>query len=96
MSAVDILRGCAGDAEKVIPALCELLNKEKITTVRVQCAWALGEICERVNARAAKPAVAPLIETLRLRHGSPRLGGKVSGSYWQTGQKWSTGTEEAA
>lgn len=63
-NAVDILRGCAGDAEKAIPALCELLGKEKVTTIRAQCAWALGDICERVSPPAAKPAVAPLTKAL--------------------------------
>src|SRR5262249_16992489 len=36
-NAVDILRGCAGDAKAAIPALCELLGKEKVATVRAQC-----------------------------------------------------------
>src|SRR5262245_24136979 len=53
-NAVDILRGCAGDAKKAIPALCELLGREKVATVRAQCAWALQDICERVDARSAK------------------------------------------
>jgi HEAT repeat protein len=63
-NAVDILRGCAGDAKAAIPALCELLGKEKVTTIRAQCAWALQEICESVDARSAKIAVAPLTKAL--------------------------------
>ena len=64
-NAVDILRGCAGDAKAAIPALCELLFKDKDREVRAQCAFALREICERVEARAARQAVGPLAEALR-------------------------------
>lgn len=64
-NAVDILRGCAGDAKAAIPALCGLLGKEKVATIRAQCAWALQEICERVDARSAKQAVTPLAHALR-------------------------------
>ena len=63
-NAVDILRGCAGDAKKAIPALCELLGREKVATVRAQCAWALQDICERVDAQSAKQAVTPLAKAL--------------------------------
>jgi HEAT repeat protein len=63
-NAVDILRGCAGDAKAAIPALCDLLVKEKVTTIRAQCAWALQEICERVDAESAGQAVTPLARTL--------------------------------
>ena len=38
-NAVDILRGCAGDARDAIPALCDLLGRESEATVRAQCAW---------------------------------------------------------
>jgi HEAT repeat protein len=64
-NAVDILRGCAGDAKAAIPALCNLLGKEKVATIRAQCAWALQDICERVDARSAKHAVGPLAHALR-------------------------------
>jgi HEAT repeat protein len=64
-NAVDILRGCAGDAKAAIPALCDLLEIEKVTTIRAQCAWALQDICERVDARSARHAVAPLAKALR-------------------------------
>jgi HEAT repeat protein len=53
-NAVDILRGCAGDAKAAIPSLCEVLRKDKDDDVRAQAAWALQEICERVDVRAAK------------------------------------------
>lgn len=71
-NAVDILRGCAGDAESAIPALCELLAREKVATVRAQCAWALQEICERVDAESAGQAVAPLARALRDRDAEVR------------------------
>ena len=64
-NAVDILRGCAGDAKAAIPALCDLLGKEKVATIRAQIAWALQDICERVDARSAKQAVGPLANALR-------------------------------
>jgi HEAT repeat protein len=64
-NAVDILRGCAGDAKAAIPALCDLLEKEKVTTIRAQCVWALQDVCERVDARSAKQAVGPLAKALR-------------------------------
>jgi len=64
-NAVDILRGCAGDAKNAIPALCELLGTENVATVRAQCAWALQDICERVDAPSAQQAVAPLAKALR-------------------------------
>lgn len=64
-NAVDILRGCAGDAKAAIPALCELLAREAVATVRAQCVWALQDICEQVDARSAKRAVAPLAAALR-------------------------------
>jgi len=63
-NAVDILRGCAGDAKAAIPALCDLLVTEKVTTVRAQCAWALQEICERVEPESAGQAVTPLAGAL--------------------------------
>src|SRR5262249_52636611 len=63
-NAVDILRGCAGDAEAAIPALCDLLVTEKVTTVRAQCAWALHEICESVEPESAGQAVTPLARAL--------------------------------
>lgn len=63
-NAVDILRGCAGDAKAAIPALCELLEKEQVTTIRAQCAWALEEICERVDPESAGQAVTPLARAL--------------------------------
>ena len=63
-NAVDILRGCAGDAKDAIPALCDLLGREKEATVRAQCAWALKEICERVDDQSAARAVAPLAKAL--------------------------------
>jgi len=63
-NAVDILRGCAGDAKAAIPALCELLGKEQVTTIRAQCAWALQDICERVDPESAGQAVTPLARAL--------------------------------
>ena len=63
-NAVDILRGCAGDAKDAIPALCDLLGKEKVTTIRAQCAWALQDICERVDPESAGQAVKPLARAL--------------------------------
>ena len=63
-NAVDILRGCAGDAKAAIPALCDLLGKEKVTTIRAQCAWALQDICERVEPGSAGQAVRPLARAL--------------------------------
>jgi HEAT repeat protein len=63
-NAVDILRGCAGDAKAAIPALCELLGKEQVTTTRAQCAFALEEICERVDPESAGQAVTPLARAL--------------------------------
>lgn len=72
-NAVDILRGCAGDAKAAIPALCELLGKEKVTNVRGQCAFALQDICEQVDARSAKVAVAPLAKALQDRDNEVRL-----------------------
>jgi HEAT repeat protein len=63
-NAVDILRGCAGDAKAAIPALCDLLLTEKVTTVRAQCAWALQEICESVEPETAGQAVTPLAGAL--------------------------------
>ena len=63
-NAVDILRGCAGDAKAAIPTLCDLLGKEKVATIRAQIAWALQDICVRVDARSAKQAVGPLTKAL--------------------------------
>jgi HEAT repeat protein len=63
-NAVDILRGCAGDAKAAIPALCDLLAEEKVDTIRAQCAWALQDICERVDHESAEPAVGPLAKAL--------------------------------
>ena len=64
-NAVDILRGCAGDAKAAIPALCDLLENDKVTTIRAQCAFALQDICESVDAKSAKRAVAPLSKALQ-------------------------------
>jgi HEAT repeat protein len=63
-TAVDILRGCAGDAKAAIPALCELLVSDTAATIRAQCAFALEEICERVDRPSAEYAIGPLSQAL--------------------------------
>lgn len=63
-NAVDILRGCAGDAEAAIPDLCRVLRADRDREVRAQAAFALGEICERARPRSVRAAVGPLAEAL--------------------------------
>ena len=53
-----------GRRQEAIPALCELLGTENVATIRAQCAWALQDICERVDAPSAQQAVAPLAKAL--------------------------------